>query len=606
MSIDVMDWDEAAPAQKNELRESGLKDITLLKKLWPFIRPEKKGLLAAFLMLPLITLAEMLQPFIVRRAIDGPVAQGDVQGLLVLAGMFLGLLTVHYTLRYFQMKIAQISSGRIILALRTRLYEHLQTLSPRFYHRFPIGKLLTRITSDVENLSEMLSSGGIAILADLGIIFGAAIGMIIMEPKLALFTLMMLPVLFATMEFFRRRSRRAYDEIRVNVARLNAYLQENISGMEVVQLFQREKRNFKDFKTLNDQNLKVNLNSVFYDSSLSAVIEFLTNITLILVLWIGGEAIIGEEMTFGLLVAFFQFVQMMFNPIEDVSEKYTIIQSGLASIDKIMALFNQSAETVSPPDPTPLPRARGHLRFDGVSFGYLPNQPVLKEVSFEVQPGQKVALVGPSGSGKTTLIKLLSRFYDVTAGEIQLDGHPLRHYALDELRRNIVVIQQDDFLFSRPVSENISLEDAHEVKEVARLTHALTLSNAMAVVDRLPNGVDEPLRERGKNLSSGEKQLLLFARAIYHDPPILILDEATSAIDPHTEALVQEAMERVMAGRTVLLIAHRLTTIRQADLILVLDEGRLIESGNHDQLMAHNGTYAKFYRYQQALEEFKP
>lgn len=602
---DSMELDaELTPEQ---LRESGLKDLALIRKLWPFIRPQKKSLVIALVLLPLLTVAEMTQPFIVRRAIDGPIAAGDMHGLMVLCLLFIGLLVVHYTLRFFQMKIAQVASGKIIFDLRTHVYDHLQSLSPKFYHNFPIGKLVTRITADVENLSEMFSSGGIAILADLGLIFGAMIGMFVMEPRMAMFTLVMMPILWLVMEFFRRRSRRAYDEIRINMARMNAYLQENISGMEIVQLYRREEKNFSDFKDLNDQTLKVNLDSVFYDSSLSAVVELLTNLTLIFVLWMGGRAIMGNEMTFGLLVAYFQFVQMMFSPIEDVTEKYTIIQAGLASIDKIMALLNEKPNPVSPTRAKVFGRAEGAIEFKEVNFSYNVGHPVLKQISFRANPGEKVALVGPSGSGKTTTIKLISRFYDPNEGAILLDNTDIRHLSLPDLRRNIVVIQQDDFMFSRTVAENIALQeqatidldaDAHE-----RLLHAVTLANAREVIERLPGGFNEILQERGKNLSAGEKQLLLFARAIYHDPPILVLDEATSAIDPYTETLVQDAMERLMRDRTVVLIAHRLSTIEKADKILVLEQGVLVESGDHRELMALDGIYARFRRYQQALAE---
>lgn len=592
--------------EESRFHESGLKDLPLLKKLWPFVKPHSKALVWSVLLLPLITAAQMAQPFILRRAVDGPIKNGDLESLAWLCLAFLGLLVVHYGLSFYQMKLAQITGARIIYAIRTHLYDYLQTLSLRFYHKHPIGKLVTRITSDVENLSEMFSSGGIAILSDLAIIGGAIVGMFIMEWRLALLTCTIIPLLFGVMEFFRRRSRRAYDEIRVHVARMNAYLQENISGMEIIHLYRREKKNYGDFKSLNDENLRVNLSSVFYDSSLTAVIELLTHLTIVLVLWYGGQAILGGTMTFGLLVAFFQFVQMIFSPIEDVSEKYTIIQSGLASIDKIMVLLNETPDPVSPPAPVNMGRAKGAITFEHVGFGYDPTSPILKDLSFTIQPGEKVALVGPSGAGKTTIIKLLCRFYDVQTGRIKMDGTDIREMDLAALRANIVMIQQDDFLFSRTIAENVTLQLPDYIQDhpeaETRLWRALDEANAGQMVRRLPNHYDELLQERAKNLSSGERQLLLFARAIFHDPPILVLDEATSAIDPHTETLVQEAMDRLMAGRTTLLIAHRLSTIRKADKILVIDAGHLREFGSHEELMTQHGLYAKFYEYQQAME----
>jgi ATP-binding cassette subfamily B protein len=588
---------------ESQLQESGLKDLSLLKKLWPFIRPYRKALMLSLLMLPFITLSQMAQPFLVKTAVDGPIRQGDFHGLALLCVAFLVLLAIHYGLMYLQMNLAQVTGGRIIYSMRTHVYDHLQKLPPSFYQKHPIGKLVTRVTSDVESLSEMFSSGGIAILVDLVVIAGAVVGMFIMEWRLALFTCVLLPVLWFIMEFFRRRSRRAYDAIRVHVSRMNAYLQENISGMDVIHLYRREGKNFEDFKAMNHQTLKVSLDSVLYDSSLTAVVELLTHLTLVVILWYGGQFILQGEMTFGHLVAFFQFVQMIFNPIEDVSEKYTIIQSGLASIDKIVALLNEKPALPQPAQPVCLPRASGEITFEAVTFGYDPATPILKDVSFHIRSGQRIAVVGPSGAGKTTLIKLISRFYDPQQGTIRLDGHDLRSLDVADVRRNIVVIQQDDFLFSRSLAENITLRFyPPEGEEDPRLSEVLAMAHVADLAEALPQGVHTVLQERGRNLSSGERQLLLMARAMYHDPAVLVLDEATSAIDPHTETLVQETMERLMKGRTVLLIAHRLSTIRQADAIMVLDQGQLRETGSHQELLTQDGLYAKFHQYQQALE----
>ncbi|WP_373532575.1 ABC transporter ATP-binding protein [Vampirovibrio sp.] len=601
MSMDVL----AVPVKASERRESGLKDIMLLGKLWPYMRLYKKSLLISLLLLPLISLAEMGQTFLIRFAIDGPIRSGNLPLLFGYAGGFLGLLFINYRVRYVQMAESQNTGQRIIRDLRTDLYRHYQTLSPRFYQKHPLGKLVTRLTADIENLSEMLSSGGLAILADLAMILGAMAGMFIMDWQLALVTVVTLTVLIFMMEFFRSRARNAYDDIRVKAARINAFLQENFAGMELVQLYRREQKNYQHFETLNRSNLQSGLDSIFYSTAFNAVVEFMTLITLVLILWLGGLQVNSGTLTIGALVGFFLFVRKMFEPVEDVSEKYSILQSGLASIDKVMALFQeqpdiQRQQLADASVVTTLPKASGDIVFENVSFGYQPDHPILKNLNLHIRPGEKIAIVGPSGAGKTTLIKLLLRFYDVNQGSLRLDGKDLRDWDLHALRRNVVSIQQDDFLFSRSVSENIALA-AYTPDLAPALRKAAEQSNALKVIERLPKAFEETLEERGKNLSAGEKQLLLFARAVYHDPAILVLDEATSAIDPVTENLVQEAMDKLMADRTVLIVAHRLSTIKQVDRILVMEQGQIVQQGSHQALLSQPGLYQQFYEYQELV-----
>lgn len=595
----------SVPVKASERRESGLKDLKLLGKLWPYMKTYKKSLMIAFWLLPLISLAEMGQTFLIRFAIDGPIKAGDLPGLCLYAGGFAGLLLLNYRVRYIQMAESQSTGQQIIRDLRTDLYRHYQTLSPRFYQRHPLGKLVTRLTSDIENLSEMLSSGGLAILADIAMILGALVGMFIMNWRLALVTIVTMIVLLSLMEIFRSRARHAYDEIRVKAARINAFLQENFAGMELVQLYRREGKNYEHFEALNRSNLQSGLDSILYSTSFNAVVDYMTLITLVLILWLGGMGVQDGTLTIGALVGFFLFVRKMFEPVEDVSEKYSILQSGLASIDKVMALFQEQpdilhrqleTETV----PAALPKANGEITLEGVTFGYHPERPILKDIDLHIKPGEKIAIVGPSGAGKTTFIKLLLRFYDVDSGSLKLDGVDVRDWNLHALRRNIVSIQQDDFLFSRSVTENIALAPYEPSMEGA-LRHAAEQSNALKLIERLPGGFQEVLEERGKNLSAGEKQLLLFARAIYHDPAILVLDEATSAIDPVTEHLVQEAMDKLMENRTVLIVAHRLSTIQQVDRILVMEQGRIVQQGSHAELIRQPGLYQQFYQYQELL-----
>ncbi|MCE3235176.1 MAG: ATP-binding cassette, subfamily [Vampirovibrio sp.] len=601
MSMDVL----AVPVKASERRESGLKDLKLLGKLWPYMKPYKKSLMIAFWLLPLISLAEMGQTFLIRFAIDGPIKAGDLGGLALYAAGFAALLGLNYRVRYLQMAESQNTGQQIIRDLRTDLYRHYQTLSPRFYQRHPLGKLVTRLTSDIENLSEMLSSGGLAILADLAMILGALVGMFIMNWRLALVTIVTMIVLLALMEVFRSRARHAYDEIRVKAARINAFLQESFAGMELVQLYRREGKNYEHFEALNHSNLQSGLASILYSTSFNAVVDYMTLLTLVLILWLGGQGVQDGTMTIGALVGFFLFVRKMFEPVEDVSEKYSILQSGLASIDKVMALFQEKPDILhqqleTEAVPAVLPKAKGEITLEHLTFGYHPEHPILKDINLHIKPGEKIAIVGPSGAGKTTFIKLLLRFYDVDSGSLKLDGLDVRDWNLHALRRNIVSIQQDDFLFSRSVTENIALAP-YEPSMEAALHHAAEQSNALKLIERLPNGFQEVLEERGKNLSAGEKQLLLFARAIYHDPAILVLDEATSAIDPVTEHLVQEAMDKLMENRTVLIVAHRLSTIQQVDRILVMEHGRIVQQGSHAELIRQPGLYQQFYQYQELM-----
>jgi len=595
----------AVPVKASERRESGLKDLKLLGKLWPYMKPYKKSLMIAFWLLPLISLAEMGQTFLIRFAIDGPIKAGDLGGLALYAAGFAALLGLNYRVRYLQMAESQNTGQQIIRDLRTDLYRHYQTLSPRFYQRHPLGKLVTRLTSDIENLSEMLSSGGLAILADLAMILGALVGMFIMNWRLALVTIVTMIVLLALMEVFRSRARHAYDEIRVKAARINAFLQESFAGMELVQLYRREGKNYEHFEALNRSNLQSGLASILYSTSFNAVVDYMTLLTLVLILWLGGQGVQDGTMTIGALVGFFLFVRKMFEPVEDVSEKYSILQSGLASIDKVMALFQEKPDILhqqleTEAVPAVLPKAKGEITLEHLTFGYHPEHPILKDINLHIKPGEKIAIVGPSGAGKTTFIKLLLRFYDVDSGSLKLDGLDVRDWNLHALRRNIVSIQQDDFLFSRSVTENIALAP-YEPSMEAALHHAAEQSNALKLIERLPNGFQEVLEERGKNLSAGEKQLLLFARAIYHDPAILVLDEATSAIDPVTEHLVQEAMDKLMENRTVLIVAHRLSTIQQVDRILVMEHGRIVQQGSHAELIRQPGLYQQFYQYQELM-----
>lgn len=578
-------------------KEVTLKDIVLLKSLVPFIKPHWRPLLASVVILPLISVTQVVQPFIIKQAIDGPIAKGDIPGLMQLGILFLGLLLLHYGLRYVQMFLAQVTGQRIVISIRTALYNHLQSLPIGFYHKTPIGKLVTRVSSDVENISEVFAMGGIAIFADFAVIIGIIVAMFIMSPPLAMIAVLVIPAVILTMEFFRRRSRETYNLMRVQLAQVNSNLQETLAGVDVIQLMRRENENTRQFEKLTHEFMKTNLRSVTYDSSFTASVEFLSLSTTLLVLsyivWqqFGGTA---AMVTFGVLVAFLHYIQMLFEPIEEISDKFTIIQSGLASVEKIMELMQVPPVIVSPDQPVPLNRLEGHVRFENVRFGYNPQEPVLKGISFEIHPGEKIAFIGATGAGKSTIIKLLNRQYNPDKGHILIDGVESNRYALPDLRRNIVVIPQEEFLFSRSIAENITLGyqqpiDAEKLATVAEKVHA------NLVVERLPEGYQTPLPERGRNLSNGERQLLVFARALWHDPAIIVLDEATSSIDPQTERLVQDALEKTLAGRTAIIIAHRLSTIENVDRLYIIENGIIVESGSPKALAAQEDSYYRRY-----------
>lgn len=585
----------------NEEQEKSVtfRDVGLIKALIPYARPHWRYLLLSLLLLPLISGTQILQPIILKQAIDGPIAYGDIAGLLKLALLFLLLMLLHYGLRYIQMLLAQITGQRIILTLRSSLYDHLQSLPVGFYHKTPLGKLITRISSDVENVSEVFASGGIAILSDILVILSVIAAMFAMNIPLALVIVCIIPLVVFNVEFFRRRSRAAYNMLRVQLAEINSTLQEMISGMEVVQLHGRERRNTALFENFGRKFMKTNLRSVVYDSSFTASLELLSFAALLLVIgyvaW-QQSAGIHSAITLGVLMAFLQYIQMLFEPIEEFSDRFTIVQSGLASLEKIMELMEVKPAIVSPACPVSLPRASGHIRFENVWFGYTPDEPVLKNLNLEIEPGAKVALIGSTGAGKSTLVKLLNRQYEPQKGRILIDGVDIQQYALADLRRNIVIIPQEEFLFSRTVEENITLA-YKETASRERLHSIASRLHAGSVMERLPDGYQSLLPERGRNLSHGERQLLVFARALWHDPAIIILDEATSSVDPQTERLLQNALEQTLSGRTAVVVAHRLSTVQQADLLYVIENGEIAESGTPDELYHRNGLYRFFHNH---------
>jgi ABC-type multidrug transport system fused ATPase/permease subunit len=469
-------------------------------------------------------------------------------------------------------------------------------LPARFFDRNPVGRLVTRLTTDVDVINEMFAAGGLTILMDVVTLLGIVGIMLAIDFWLALVTLTVAPLLFFAINFFRLRARQNYRLIRDRLARLNAFLQEALAGMTVVQLFVRERRMWGRFDELNDAYREANHASNIYEASLFSLVETLSGISFALIVWYGGGEILKGALAFGTLVAFIEYIQKFFVPIRDFSTKYAVMQSAMSSAERVFQLLDTPVEIASPPRPFVPQQVRGKIEFDRVWFAYRADDYVLRDLSFTVEPGEKVAFVGPTGSGKTTIMKLLNRSYEVERGRVLVDGLDVRDWELSALRRHIGVVLQDVFLFSGTIASNLTLESPHVSNEAAiRAAHTV---HANLFIERLAQRYDEPVRERGNNLSTGQRQLLSFARALAYEPAILVLDEGTSSVDTETEILIQDALRKLLQGRTAIVIAHRLSTIEHADRILVIHGGELRESGTHAELLENRGVYYRLYQLQ--------
>jgi len=578
-------------------------DFGLIRRLWQFIIPYKRLFLLSLLLLPLQQAFGLAQPYLMKVGIDQYIASKNLWGLqnvmlLFLAALIGETLTV-FAQYYFSMLVAQ----RCLADLRVAIFSHVQKLPTSYFDRNPVGRLVTRMTTDVDVLQEMFAAGVITLASDFVMVVWIVGIMFYLDIELALVSLALIPPMALAINFFRVKARRTYRQIRVRIARINAYLGEAISGMAVIQLFAREQKTYREFEALNADHRDAYHLSNLYEAGLYSMVEAAGSVSVGLLLWYGGGEVLHGIIGIGTLVAFNEYIHRFFVPLRDFSQKYTVMQSAMASAERIFHLLDTPVDIANPKTPQVPKPFRGEVVFDRVWFHYKAGEPVLKNVSFRIEPGEKVAVVGATGSGKTTTIKLLNRLYDIQKGAIKVSGVDVRDWDLRALRRHIGVVLQDVFLFSGDVRANLALGNPSIPLE--RIREAAEIANADRFIRRLPDGYAAHVRERGSNFSGGQRQLLSLARVLVYQPEILVMDEATSSIDTETEALIQDALEKVMRDRTCLLIAHRLSTIRNADRIIVLQHGEVREVGSHAELMERQGIYYRLYQLQYEREELK-
>jgi ATP-binding cassette subfamily B multidrug efflux pump len=636
------------PGQEDEVLGKAY-DARLMRRLWAFTRPHTRLVLATCALFPAVAVLELIQPYLIKVAIDDHILRRDWAGLGGVAALFLLVLLALYALRAAQAYLTQLTGQRVIHDLRAALFAHLQRQDARFYDRSPVGRLMTRVLNDGEAIQELFTSGLVSLLGDVVVLTGVVVIMLGMNWKLALVTFALVPLLVLAAAYFRVRARDSYRVVRTRLARMNAFLQESLQGMSVIQLFAREARERETFAQLSGALRAGQFRSTFYDASLYATVEALGSAAVALLLWYGGGQVVTGALTFGGLVAFLEYTGRFYLPIRDLGAKYAVMQAAVVSAERIFGLLDTHPSITSPtpadgsvdrqlqgevqpkasrsssgeaqpkasrfasgeaqpeasradtrkeaPVATPQTPA---VEFRNVWFAYEGEQWVLRDCSFTIAPGERVALVGPTGEGKTTIARLMIRAYDVARGRVLVDGVDVREWDLQTLRRHVGLVPQEVFLFSGTVEDNLRLAGNGAVDRPA-IERALEAANAERFVAALPRGLREELRERGVNLSQGQRQLLAIARAIIYNPRVLALDEATSSIDPESEARVRVGLARLLEGRTSLVIAHRLSTIQRADRILVLHRGEIREAGGHAELLALGGLYSRLYELQFGL-----
>jgi len=595
-------WDSAA----DEVDSRGaIYDRRLAGRLLRFLAPYKKEVVLSVVLLAAIAVLEVAGPYLTKIAIDRfvkpasgaglPAAEAS-RGLLLIAAAYVGVLAAGFALRYLQSYVMGMVGQRAMRDLRLNIFRHLASLTPSYYDTRPVGQVLTRVTQDVSVLNELFSQGVVAVLGDLLVLFGIVGAMLWLNWRLALITLTTVPLLAVATAIFRAKVRVSYRRVRSRLARINAFLQEHLQGLDVLKLFNAEEKEIRKFDQANHDHYAAHVQNIFYYAVFYPAVEVIGALAIALILWYGGGGILAGAVTFGVVVAFIQYAERFYMPVRDLSEKYNMIMSAMVASERIFDLLDTPPAIPAPPRPRTIGRLEGHVEFDRVWFAYQGEDWVLRDVSFRVARGEKVAIVGATGAGKTTIANLLCRFYEFQKGAVRTDGIDIREIEGRALRRQIGLVLQDVFLFSGSVRANIAFGDRRRGGDT--VDQALAEVGGSRMATRLPRGLDEEVGERGAYLSMGERQIVAFARALHYDPSILILDEATSSVDVETERVIQAALHRLLEGRTSLVIAHRLSTILDADRILVMHKGELREQGTHAELLARNGIYARLYELQ--------
>ena len=571
-------------------------DSRLMKRLLKYVKPYKKYVIFAILLNVVVAALGPIRPYLTKIAVDDHINNSNYEGLFTISLLLFASLVLQAIIQYFLTYYTQYLGQRTIFDLRIQIFRHVQNLALKFFDKTPIGRLVTRTTNDVESLNELFSSGIVMVFSDIFIIIWILAFMFFMDVPLTLITLSVLPVLIYGTFLFRRKVRDSYRDVRFHLARLNSYMQEHITGMNIVQIFNKQKEELNRFSGINTDYRDSNIKSIFYYAVFYPTVEFLSSIAIGLIIWYGGGEIMQNTLTLGVLFAFIQYTEMFFRPIRDLSEKYNIMQTAMASSERIFKLLDNETFINNPENSKNLEKVKGEIEFKNVWFAYNDEDYILKDISFKINPGETVAIVGATGAGKTSIINILSRFYDINKGSILIDGIDIREVDQQQLRRHISMVLQDVFLFSGTIASNISMSNDSIPQD--KILEAVRTVGADKFIDLLPNKYDEIVKERGATLSVGQKQLVSFARALAYNPQILILDEATSSVDTETEMLIQNAIHKLLVGRTAIVIAHRLSTIQNANKIIVMHKGEIRETGTHQELLAKRGIYYKLYQLQ--------